>query len=226
MKDVVAIIKDLFAAAKDAALVGCVAAVLIFPDATKAFLRTVGLTSFQTPLGTINLAENQVREGTAALTALSAAERTVPPESPAAQAIAEATRALQTATVRAQDTVAQLQPSALAAQGWMYLGTLDPQRTGWKPGIPNRTIPTVAEAFAEIRPGSVLRLRTDANLREAKPSAAGELARVVRVVREGQRVRVLEIDPSRPVDAGDSDAPGFRVWARVEVQSPPLAAAQ
>lgn len=224
MKDIVAIIKDLFAAAKDAALLGCVAAVLIFPEPTKAFLRKVGVTSVPTPFGTLSVAESQIRDNTAALTALDGARREVQAGSDAARAVDAAVRAVQAATVRAQEAVAELQPTALVSGGWMYLGTLDPQRTAWKPGVPSRTIPTVSVPFASLHPDVVVQVRTDVNLREARPSPTGDLPRVVRVVRGGQQVRILEIDASRPVETNDPDAPGYRVWARVDILQSGVAA--
>jgi hypothetical protein len=220
MKEIIASVKDGSAAIKDVALVACLAAVLLFPDWTKASLRTMGLTTLETPLGKLNLAESQVRDGTATLTALDGVRREVPPGSEAAKAVDAVMRSVQTATMRAQEAVAAVQPAALVSSGWMYLGTIDPQRTDWKA----RTTNTVIAPYASLHPDKVVQTLTDVNLREFRPSPTGDLARVVRVVRGGQEVRILEIDTSRPVDRANPDAPGYRVWAKVGIDQFPVAA--
>jgi hypothetical protein len=213
MKDIIAVIKDSSAALKDVALVACLAAVLLFPDWTKAYLRTMGLTSLETPFGSIPLAESQMREGTAALTALDGVRREVQPGSDAARAVDMAVRSLQAATLRAQEAVAAVQPAALPSSGWMYLGTSNSQRTDWKAG----TTQTVIVPYASLHADRMIQTLTDVNLREDRPSPDGNFSRVIRVVRIGQEVRILEIDATRPADPANPGTSGYRVWAKVDV---------
>lgn len=213
MKDIIAVIKDSSAALKDVALVACLAAVLLFPDWTKASLNSMGLTSLETPLGTFKLAESQVRENMALLTALDGVRREVQPGSDAARAVDLAVRSVQAATVRAQEAVAAVQPAALPSSGWMYLGTSNSQRTDWKAG----TTQTVIAPYASLQTDKMVQTLTDVNLREDRPSPNGDLSRVIRVVRIGQEVRILEIDAARSADPANPDTSGYRVWAKVDV---------
>jgi hypothetical protein len=87
-------------------------------------------------------------------------------------------------------------------QGWMYLGTFDGK--AWKV----RQLDVGASLPKEEQEYSV---RDDTYLRSDRPSfPLYKLSKAVGVVKQGDRVRILELKP----DIGDS-----RVWARVHVIS-------
>ncbi len=217
MKDIVQIFKDFFAALKDAALVMAILAIVIFPTTVKEYLyNKIGFTSLMTPLGPLPL---QVRDdGLATINLLERVRQELPPNDPVNASLNAVMLRLQSSTGRAQQIVADVQPTQSRLQGWIYLGTVDPQQTAFKPGTSNRgSTPTTQTPFDQIRVGAEVTLITDVNLRGSEPLDAGDLPPVIGIARYGTRVRILQISSRRAIEPGGADYPGYRIYGRIDL---------
>lgn len=101
-------------------------------------------------------------------------------------------------------------PAALPKGGWVYLGTLNPERTAWLHGS------YVREPWP-LAAGDMATTDTDLNLRSDSASERRPGAMIKSVLPDGTRVRIQELDTSRPVEPNAREPAGFRTWARVEV---------
>ena len=103
-------------------------------------------------------------------------------------------------------------PNLLPQGGWIYLGTLAQDRSAWRGNV----APTVRSSWP-LRVNDVLTLATNVNLRGDSTSETRPRAPILSVLPDGTRVKLLELDDKRRVPDGDPDAPGYRLWGRIEL---------
>lgn len=108
--------------------------------------------------------------------------------------------------------ISQQNPSILPHTGWLYLGTLNTQKSAWREGVS----PTVRASWP-VKPGDVLTLGSDTNLHKDSLPSDRPMAPIISVLPLGTKVRIEALDIARPVPPGDHFAPGYRAWAQVDV---------
>jgi hypothetical protein len=131
------------------------------------------------------------------------------------QQLGQTQQTLQRQVAQTARAVRVIDPAAVPTEGWIYLGTMDPQTRAWKPDASPALTRTTTLPPSSIRPGEEITLRTQVNLRGGPPDAASTPAPVVTVLQAGQAVTIREVTTSVRAPEGAPDAPGFRVWARV-----------
>lgn len=208
-------LRDFLGSIRELALIAALATVLVFPSQLGAWLAAHGVKKVEAGGVSIDLtqftattdAQNTVQRATEALA-------TLPPDSPA---VTQAKAALDTAAQRlAQNVARQVREisgkdaAVLPRDGWIYLGTLDAQKTNWRRGVS----PTV-DAKWPLAPGDSVTLATDTNLHADSATEDRPHSRILSVLPAGTQVQILAVDADRRVPDGDQAAPGFRAWASV-----------
>ena len=203
-----AFIRELLAVIREALVIVVVAVVLLYPSHVGKWLYDRGVQKIGVAGVEISMAQfaetrevlNTVTQAASALDGqpeLQASLRQVATQ--IGHSMANQVRVLQ-----------QRDPAALPQGGWVYLGTLDAARTRWLHGS------YIREAWP-LKPGDTATVDTDLNLRGDSASEQRPQASIKSVLPDGTKVRIQELDTSRPVAPGSGEPPGFRVWARVDV---------
>ena len=91
--------------------------------------------------------------------------------------------------------------------GWIYLGKVDENKTGWERGYPKSIVPVRVES---VREGEVLKINDDVYLRGEVSSGPRSAATVLSVVKVNEQVQVLELDYSH------AKGGGWFAWVKVK----------
>jgi hypothetical protein len=200
-------IKNWLGIVREAMIIVAVGMVLLFPTEVGSWLFARGVQKIEIGGATVSLAQfNQTR---AALNAVQAAQNAAPGAETELQNVATQLRTTLVDQVR---TLSNSDTSGLPSAGWIYLGTLNEAKTDWKPKLAR----DVTDKWP-IHPNDVVRISTDTNLRAETTTENRPIARILSVLPEGTRVRIIELDTDRKVAEDSADRPGYRAWASVEV---------
>lgn len=195
---------------------------LAFPDEVKTHVRRMGITKIEGAGATLTF--DQMEKTNTALAqvtnALTEAKRgDSPTDSAIVRALTTAKKQLASSSIELSKAVKSLDPARLPDVGAIYLGTIDPTMKAWR----SRADQNVMQAYSDAKPGAILTLWTDVNLREAR-DAPEELpqARILRVLQECRAVRVVGDLLRREVDESERDGRGIRIWANVDALDKPV----
>jgi hypothetical protein len=200
--------KDLLAVIREALITLVVIIVLIFPAHVGAWLQQRGVQKIEMAGATVDLAQfDKTRE---ALNTVTVAANSVQ-EQPRLKASLETAAGQLSQTLAGQvRAISRSDPNVLPRDGWMYLGTVNGDKSAWRAGV----TPTVQGNWP-IRIGDDVTLATDSNLHTDSASDDRPKSSIISVLPRGTSVRIYELDSARAVPADDSAAPGYRVWAKV-----------
>lgn len=220
-----AMVKDGLAIFREGMILGVLGLFVLAPQLVGERLAKAGFTKLS--VGGLELNLGQFNREVAALNAVERARELVAAPGIQASPDVEAARAqldvsareLRVSVANSAAAVAAVAPSgALPQSGWMFLGTLYPDRDEWRPDTGDwRTTRTVQQPYDQIRPGQRLSVRTAVNLRDGPGRPDGTAGTVLTALRPGQQVIVRDLAAPFTVPTTAPDAPGRRVWSRVEI---------
>lgn len=119
--------------------------------------------------------------------------------------LSAANRAVRSSLVAQQALVSKVDPGSSERAGWIYLGKVDEQKTGWTSGSPE----TVTAARGLPVQGSMLSVVDDVYLRADGDALQRSSAPILGAIKRGAQVEVLELDYSH------ARGGGWFVWAKV-----------
>ncbi len=203
-------IRNWLAIVREAMIIVAIGMLLIFPTEVGAWLFARGVQKIEIGGATVSLAQfNQTR---AALNAVQAAQNASVTAPEIVTELQNAATQLRITLVDQVRTLSRNDASGLPNGGWIYLGTLNEAKTDWKPNLSR----DVTERWP-VHPNDIVRLSTDTNLRADSTSEKRPTSRILSVLPDGTRVRIVDLDTSRMVAEDSQDRPGYRAWANVEV---------
>lgn len=219
------VLKDALAIFREGMILLVLGLFVLAPQLVGERLAKAGFTKLS--VGGLELNLGQFNREVAALNAVERARELVAAPGGEVSSEVEAARAqldvsardLRLSVANSAAAVAAIAPAgALPQSGWMFLGTLYPDRDEWRPDTSDwRTTRTVQQPYDQIRPGQRLSVRTAVNLRDGPGRADGTAGAVLTALRPGQQIVVRDVAAPFTVLPSAPDSPGRRIWARVEI---------
>lgn len=204
--------REFIATLREGLVAAAVITVLVFPVQAGQWLKSRGVKEFNFfGVMTVDMSKFDTQRDLANTLQRMSQDPGVP--SATRQRLAGLAAELAAAMAEQVPAIQRAEPGAVATAGWMYVGRLDPQRTGWQHGATLR-------AEWPLRPGQVVALNQAAPLHADSAPASRAVARIQSALPAGAFVTVRKVDDSQAVapspENGAEDEPGFYVWALVE----------
>lgn len=202
--------KDLVAVIREVLIILAVLLVLLFPSQVGAWLAGHGVHQIGFEGTTVDLTQfDNTRE---ALNAVTDAANALDKQPQLQASLEQAAGKLSQTLANQVRTISRSNPNEVPGDGWMYLGTLNNDKSGWRQGVS----PTVQGTWP-LKPGDDVTLATDTNLHTDSTSEERPNSRIISVLPRGTKVHIYELDDARAVPSSDKAAPGYRAWAKVRV---------
>lgn len=203
-------IQAMLAIVREALIIVAVVFVFLFPTTVGSWLVAHGVHSIAVAGAEISL--DQFHNTTAHLNTVEQAANDTSAEPQVQATLQKLAISLKQTAAEQVRSLSAVSPGLLPRAGWIYLGTVNADKSGWQ----SRVVPDVVDRWP-LAVGDIVTLSTDVNLRSDSSPHADPQAPIVSVLPSGTRARIRSLDTSRVVPAGDVAAPGFRAWAQIEV---------